>query len=372
MPPEKILPCIRHDASVENPPLLLRGLDSLYVSFYLDMATSFLDWEQLSYLRERAQMERRGGITETMIGSETFAVMPYGKHPYRYVLINKAFEVRLAEHNQPNCHVRFSSEALWREGAENLLSRLRSWFASLAMLERRSERVGRADWAFDFHLPKVDFTEDHFISRARKDAKHRDNGLDQTFRFGTTDIVVRVYDKCAEIEQQSGKTWFFQLWGRADAVWRVEFQVRGARLKQGGIGSFDDLRAFEGDLLRELATKHTTLRKPNGDSNRSRWPRHPLWNSVTEAIQTMPQTGLIREIDDLKPISYLLHHAGKSLYGNAKNAAMLLHYMSGRKVIPDLAFVLEELPGILEEHHSEALFLADVEQRIKKRDLGLS
>lgn len=167
------------------------------MSFYLDMATSFLDWDQLSYLRERAQMERRGGIAETDAGSETFAVMPYGKHPYRYILINKAFEVRLAEHNQPNCHVRFSSEALWREGAENLLIRLRAWFASLAMLERRSEGVSRADWAFDFHLPEIDFTEDHFVSRANKDAKHRENGLAQTFRFGQGDIVVRVYDKCA-------------------------------------------------------------------------------------------------------------------------------------------------------------------------------
>jgi hypothetical protein len=365
------LPEQRHHTSASNPPLLLRGLDSLYMSFYLDTANSYLDWEQLSYLRECAQMERRGGIAETVTGSETFAVMPHGKHPYRYILINKAFEVRLAEHNQPNCHVRFSSEALWLEGAENLLSRLRTWFASLAMLERRSEGVSRADWAFDFHLPEIDFTEDHFVSRARKDAKHRENGLVQTFRFGQGDIVVRVYDKCAEIEQQSGKTWFHQLWGRSDAVWRVEFQVRGERLKQGGIASFDALRGFEGDLLRELATQHTTLRRPNGDSNRSRWPRHPLWNAVIEAIGTMPQTGLVRQIDDLQPISYLLHHAGKSLYGNAKNAAMLLHFMSGGKVVPDLAFVLEELPGILKEHHNDALFRADVEQRIKKRVLGL-
>lgn len=355
-----------------RPELLLRGLDSLYMSFYLDTANSYLDWDQLSYLRERAQMERRGGIIDATVGSETFAVMPYGKKPYRYILINKAFEVRLAEHNQPNCHVRFSSEALWREGPENLLIRLRAWFASLAMLERRSEGVSRADWAFDFHLPEIDFTEDHFVSRAKKDAKHRENRLVQTFRFGLADIVIRIYDKCAEIEQQSGKTWFHQLWGRSDAVWRVEFQVRGERLKEGGIKSFDDLRAFEGDLLRELATKHTTLRRPNGDSNRSRWPRHPLWNSVQESIRTMPQTGLVREIDDLKPISYLLYHAGKSLYGNAKNAAMLLHFMSGCKVVPDLEFVLEELSGILEEHHNEALFRADVEDRIKKRTLGLS
>ena len=86
----------------------------------------------------------------------------------------------------------------------------------------------------------------------------------------------------------------------------------------------------------------------------------------------MPQTGLVREIDDLQSISHLLYHAAKSAYGNAKNMAMLLHFMSGCKVVPDLEFVLEELPGILEEHHNEILFRADVEDRNKKRTLGLS
>jgi hypothetical protein len=36
-----------------RPPLLLSGLDSLYVSYYLDLAKGGIDFEELSYSKER-------------------------------------------------------------------------------------------------------------------------------------------------------------------------------------------------------------------------------------------------------------------------------------------------------------------------------
>ena len=43
------------DYSTERPKLLLRGLDSLYVSYFLDMSTGKLDWDELAYQKQRVR-----------------------------------------------------------------------------------------------------------------------------------------------------------------------------------------------------------------------------------------------------------------------------------------------------------------------------
>ena len=214
--------------------LLLRGIDSLYVSFYLDTATSSIDWEDLAYRKERVRTEGRE-FSELPLGSESFALLPYGKKPYRYVLTNRAFEVRLGERMQPACHVQFFSEALWADGPDALETRLRDWCASLGLKHIQREVVSRADWAFDYHLPVIDFDARSFVSRATKDATHREHGKPQTFRMGQGEVVIRVYDKSTEIEQQSGKAWFFDLWGRKDQVWHMDSK-HGANKAAGDRG----------------------------------------------------------------------------------------------------------------------------------------
>ncbi len=187
------------------PAALINGLDSLYVSYFLDMTTGKLDFEELEYQKQRLKADKGRQFIEISLGSETFALRPYGRNRYAYVLANEAFEIRLTELMQPSCYVQFFSKALWTEGVGALLERFEAWRESLELRPRRPERVSRADWAFDFHLPSADFIADDFVSRAAKDATHRDNRAEQTFTFGKGDVVVRVYDKVAEIEQQSGK-----------------------------------------------------------------------------------------------------------------------------------------------------------------------
>ena len=196
----------------------------------------------------------------------------------------------------PSCHVQFYSKGLWHLGLDGLADRIDIWRRSLGLVESRPDAVSRVDFAFDFHLPIADLVVDHFVTRASKDATYRQHGQAQTFTFGRGEVVIRIYDKTAEIEQQSGKSWFFGMWGRKDQVWRIEFQIRRERLKQAGIETVADLKDMQNDLLRELATNHTSLRCPNGDSNRSRWPLHPLWQSLLNEIAKQPQTGLVRSI----------------------------------------------------------------------------
>ena len=361
---------VTYDTEQTAPRLLLSGLDSLYVSFYLDTATCAIDWDELAYQKEKAGRERNKGFEELELGTERFALQPYGKKPYRYVLSNKAFEVRLSEGLSPSCHVQFFSEALWGHGFEALTARFNSWAASVKLHTLKPETVSRADWAFDYHLPRIDFAPDHLVSRATKKATWEEHNVVQTIQCGTGETVVRIYDKVAEIRQQSDKAWFFELWDQKESVWRVEFQVRGERLKQGGIRTLEDLAHLQSDLLRELATAHTTLRRPNGDSNRSRWPLHPLWGQLIEDILQGPQTGLMRSYDEMVGIEWRLERNGKSVLGYLKNMAALLQVSSKHSEALSLEEIITTMSTIVGQYHSEELWRLDVERRVKAIELG--
>ena len=352
-----------------TPQLLIRGLDSLYVSYYLDTATSEVDWDELAYRKERARTER-GELAELQLGSEKFALMPYGKKPYTYMLVSRAFEVRLAERLQPSCHVQFYSEALWIDGLDKLEGRFRDWCRSLRLVHVKPDIVARADWAFDYHIAEIDFDTDSFVSYSAKDATYREHRKAQTFSFGRGDVVVRVYDKVAEIEQQSNKAWFFDLWGRKDQVLRVEFQVRGERLREAGIATLSDLRQLQHDLLRELASNHTSLRAKARDANRSRWPLHPLWKRLLSDIASMPQTGLVRSVDPESALRWRRQQQLRALYGSLKGLAAIHGLIGGSNEPVPFQTLLRALPRLLEREHSETLWREDVQQRMTAHRFG--
>lgn len=220
----------------------------------------------------------------------------------------------------------------------------------------------------------------------------RDGGKVQTFQFGTGDTVVRVYDKAAEIEQVSGKVWFYDIWAPALAdlaigaaptgespirtdgqnVWRVEFQVRRGRLSGGGINTYKDLTELEGDLLRDLAFRHTTLRTPIGDdSNKARWPLHPLWEELQSAIECMPAQGLLRTYRDKNPLDYRLNKLSKALYGYTKAFAALMRLRQSDADMPiEFDEVLAKLPSLLQEHHAPSIWSDEVDKRVRDYGLG--
>lgn len=365
----KNVPCSTGDDAANPPRLLLLGTDSLYVSYYLDLASSALDFVELDFQKRRAgEAEER--FVELALGSETFALKPYGAFPYRLILSNDAFNIQLGERIQPSCYVQCLSERLWLDGRQAVIERFERWRQSIGATVLRPEVVSRADFAFDFALAAADFAIEDFVSRARKDAAYRDNGALQTVAFGRGDVMVRVYDKPAEIEQQSGKAFFYDLWGQREGVWRVEFQVRRERLHAGGIDDVATLSDCEGDLLRELASSHTSLRRPNGDTNRSRWPCHPLWRALGTAIEAMPQTGLVRAMDPAAMLIYRRERQLRSLHGSFKGLAAVLQLLAGQSVALPLPELLERLPGLLAAHHNAAVWTEDVERRMRGHALG--
>lgn len=351
------------------PRLLLHGLDSLYACYYFDLASSKIDFDELEYRKQLAK-EREDTKAIIELGGERLQMKGSGAYPYRYVLVNKDFSLALAERMHPSLKVQFFSEALWRDGALALHNRIMRWAKALGVTVLKPEQIIRADWAFDFELETIDFTEDHFVTRARKNSKWRDGQTVQTFSFGTGDTVLRVYDKVAEIENASSKAWFYDLWGAKENVWRVEFQIRSERLKAGAIKTLADLEDSQGDILQQLALTPTTLRRPNGDSNRARWPMHPLWIALCEGIEALPKLGLCRHYDPMNSIEYRLIKNAQSLYGNLKGLAALTAIRKPSQGVPTLDETLETLRGGVMRFHSDLLWKQEAERRIRLHEVG--
>ena len=240
------------------------------------------------------------------------------------MLNNPEHTIQCGEFNSPSFFVTYRSDALWHKGARQLHAEFRRWAHKLKFNYSRDEGLSRVDFTFDFELPAVDFDEDCFVTLATKDSKHRKDRKVQTFGFGRGDIVLRVYDKAAEINEASGKTWFFDLWGGVkENVWRVEFQVRKEVLKRFGIRTFEDLFGGCGDVLRYLAHEHTTLRMRQDDSNRSRWPIHPLWTLLQEHVATMPAQGVVREVDPDERLHKQMMRLAIAVEGYIKRSAAI-------------------------------------------------
>lgn len=355
----------------EPPRLLLAGIDSLYVGYYLDTSAATFDWDEIQYQKERVQQSRSDDYAEIELGSERFALRPSGRHPYTYVFENRAFHVALGEHIRPSCYVQFLSEALWKNGAQALHRRLLAWAESVGLTPAEPEGLSRVDLAFDFALDEIDFSEDHFVTRAKKDGKWRGDRRAESFQFGTGDVVVRVYDKAKEIEQASGKAFFHQLWGQSEGVWRIEFQVRKARLRTAGVVTMGDLAEYQGDLLCELVTNHTSLRLPDAsDSNRSRWPLHPLWRALQAAIGAMPQHGLVESLSEVTSLEYRLHQQLTAIYGYCKGAGATLALIAGEEEAPTLGAVLGKLRRLLAIRHQPADWDEEVTKRMRGYALG--
>lgn len=102
------------------------------------------------------------------------------------------------------------------------------------MAPYRPEKLSRVDFTFDYQINALDFDEDSFVTLASKNAQFREERRLQTFRFGAGDLLLRIYDKCDEIKEQSDKVWFYRLWGVTDNVWRIEWQTRKEILKRFG------------------------------------------------------------------------------------------------------------------------------------------
>lgn len=294
------------------------------------------------------------------MGGESFLLQAYGsKSGFPLVLDHEDYTIECGEFNAPSFFVTYRSKALWHKGAAVLHGGFLAWARSVGLVDFRPETLSRVDFAFDYLLPSPQFGSDSVVSLSAKDAQYRGDRKIQTIQYGKGDVVLRIYNKVVEIEEQSDKVWLFQLWGVAEDVWRIEWQVRKDVLRRFGIRTFEDLFAGYGDVLRYLATEHDTLRVPGEDTNRSRWPLHPLWVDLISQIDTLPCQGVYREIDEAAMVRAQLRRLSVMLYGYCKRVAALVGMRDGRETVL-FGEASREIRVMLEAAHEPVTWDAEV------------
>ncbi|MDR3450367.1 MAG: hypothetical protein P4M15_11600 [Alphaproteobacteria bacterium] len=306
---------------------LLQGIDTLEVSYYLAAPSGEgLNFVALAADKEALRLKKRRQNKVISLGCEEFLLSCHGTNTgFSFFMENDAFEVSFGEFVQPNFFVKFKCEALWHGGFQNLHNRFLAWARSVGLNPYKPEVISRVDIAFDYLLPCVDFDLESFVSQAEKDNQRRKNRKTQTFSFGSGDKMLRVYNKSDEIKEKSvDKIWFYSLWdGIVDDVWRIEWQARRDYLKTVGLHTVKDLTDIQGNLLRGLATEHTRLCLPSEDSNKSRWPLHPLWQDYLERVSLMPSSDEVRTYNPNIVFDERLHRYYLSMYGYLKRIAAI-------------------------------------------------
>jgi hypothetical protein len=344
---------------------LLAGLDTVQAAYYLrptpqEAAFAF---EPLLLAKEAARAEKARDGTELGIGDERFLVRPYGsKSGYPLVLEHRDFAVECGEFNNPAFFVTYRSRALWTKGAAALDAAFQEWAKSVGLIAFRPEGLSRVDFAFDYLVPVVDFDEDSVLSLSAKDSKWRGDRKLQSMQFGKGEVVLRIYNKIAEIVEQSDKVWLFELWGVRENVWRIEWQARKEILRRFSIRTFEDLFAGQGDVLRYLAGEHDSLRVRSVDSNRSRWALHPLWMDLCGWIDEFSSQGVYREVEAAAVIEWQLQRLALAVYGYHKRAAALLRLRDERAEVT-LSEALHEVRARITRLHEPLSWNTDVEAK---------
>ncbi len=357
---------------INAPPLLLTGHDTIECAYYLAPdSVCLLDYERLAVEKEELRLSKSRKPKPIKLGCEEFMLAGHGtKSGYSFLIENEAFSIQFGEFSKPNFFVAFRSIALWHFGAQGLHQRFLAWAASLGLYPYLPERLSRVDFTFDYHLPVIDFDEDNFVSSFAKDNQHRKNGKVQTFRLGEGDLVLRMYNKSDEIQESSSKTWFYELWsGMEQDVWRIEWQARKKWLRLVGIKTFEDLKERQGDLLRVLVNDHSTLRIKSEDSNRSRWPLHPVWQDLQERVAQMEGLGVVRELDMAGLLDERQMRITISMYGYMKRIAAIRCLQGGLPMVSHHD-TQRHLGIMLDQIHDPLTWQNDVERRITEMRLG--
>lgn len=269
------------------------GVDSLYVSFNGNLLPSVQNELTLRKFSAQSRDPAEQALAQWTVGKHVFEVSDKGRQGYAFILRDNAYQISLRSGDGgklPVAYVQVSSELLAHQHLEAVVEELSTIIEELAEAELFPV-ISRIDLYADFQTATDigALARDAWITQASGIDTYARRGKFTGWVFGAGGILsVRLYDKTAEIEQKSGKTFFHELWRRSgwdgqSTVWRLELQFRREVLTQFKIWGFDQLKDKLGGLWLSVLTSWLRLVVPDPtDSNRARWPLHPLWAKLSE------------------------------------------------------------------------------------------
>ena len=116
-------------------------------------------------------------------------------------------------------------------------------------------------------------------------------------------------------------------------------------------------------------TEQTSLRVKTDDSNRSRWPLHPLWSLLSEQIDTLPAQGVYREMDPQAHLDETLIRMAISMQGYLKKVAAIECLKEGRPMLSHSQAVDRLIP-LLDKVHNPLTWRGDVLRRMDVMRIG--
>lgn len=272
--------------------VLRTAIDSLYLSYPGELSEGmFARLDDLKLMAQTGDEEEQSKAQIT-IGDHLFAVASHGAGRFRFVLHDDRFRLNISKGTRlPLAYAQISSEYLTAVGVEAAEQELRFVVNSLGRVDELAQ-VSRADLCLDFIpiVPMDQWAVQQWVTRARKKAAYWGTG-DRFigWKIGEGgEIQSRTYDKVLEIIEVSHKTYLFGLWESqgwkaSDPVWRQEFEANRDALKQFHVLTVSDLLANLDGLWRYFTEKWLRLTYLGTDSNKSRWPTHPLWEILSTA-----------------------------------------------------------------------------------------
>lgn len=281
------------------------GVDSLYLSFHGNLLPAVDHGLALAKFAAQSRDQAEQSQAQWIVGKHVFEVSDKGRQGFPYILRDNGYQIALRSGDSgrlPVAYVQVSSELLAHKPLEAVVADLGKIIEELAEADR-TPVVSRIDIYADFQT-NTDIgalSREAWITQAVGIDTYARKGKFTGWVFGAGSILsARLYDKTAEIEQKSGKTFFHELWRRSGwdgsaAVWRLEFQFRREVLSQFRIWGFDQLKDKLGGLWLGAVTSWLRLVIPDpSDSNRARWPLHPLWAHLSEIRWRLDDVPLTR------------------------------------------------------------------------------
>jgi len=291
-------------------------------------------------LREARASAEAGTKMLARIGGEEYAVQSRGRKPiFRYLLVGPSATIavraparaRQWTSSDMTVCVELRAPTLWRRGAKSALKAWRKAVGSLFARPPTRWTVGRIDLAVDVRCEALP-ADAHLMARAARqtfsegvEAKpwtastYGAGGSSTGWRWGTGDVVVRVYRKDRELKV-SRKFWMREVWGGWEGeAWRLEVQLRGDVLREL-VTDAGPMKGADPNRWLEEATslwahfvggqgawcsarispvpywKWDTKASSKRDKNKSRWPVHPWWGEFSKAcISRGPKHGVARK-----------------------------------------------------------------------------
>ncbi len=325
---------------------LCEGYDSLQEAFALTPSEELVELLDRSQRAARELRDDLEGTVELRLGEERFQVHATGaKGGTRWRLSNDDFQLLIGSPKRDwTMSCRYLSAGLWEHGPSALRARA---FEALKGYTRQPSpdcvRVSRADWAFDFYSPALTQELRPGVSEnvvAHSSVKKFEFGTvtvgnrSQTITIGSkSNCQLQLYNKALEITEASGKTWFYPLWiegldgewvwptDRVTDVWRLEVRMAGDFLKERNIRRPHEFEEALPSLIGE-ALMNRRLTVPDGnDSNRGRWPLHPIWSEAYRIRAACEFIPIGRKVTGRRDA--LLQRAVSQLAGAARSAAVL-------------------------------------------------